>query len=194
MPHCIRRAAAIVKSAAAQGRVVVVVSAMSGVTNRLIQAAHRAEAGEQDSLPALIEELGAPAHHRASKPWSTIRKSARHIAAACRQVLDELDRLLRGTSLLRELTPRALDAISGIGERLSAPLVAGAISRARRAERSRLRHRSDRHRSASRPRRATDGAHPQARRSAPAPDAGKMESSPSSPASSPPRPTACRPL
>jgi aspartate kinase len=44
------------------------------------------------------------------------------------KTLDELDRLLRGTSLLRELTPRALDAISGIGERLSAPLVAAAIT------------------------------------------------------------------
>ena len=45
-------------------------------------------------------------------------------------VLDELARLLQGTALLCELTPRVLDSISGSGERLSAPLVAGALCEA----------------------------------------------------------------
>src|ERR1700724_4496171 len=56
-PECIRRAAAIVHSAAIQHPVVVVVSAMSGVTNRLVQAAHRAEQGEQDFIAQIINEL-----------------------------------------------------------------------------------------------------------------------------------------
>ncbi len=123
---CVRRAAAIVRSAAAHGPVVVVVSAMSGVTNRLIQAAHRAEAGEHDFLPALIDELSRQ-HMGALEALVRDSKKRTEIADVCRKVLSELERLLRGTSLLRELTPRALDAISGIGERLSAPLVAGAI-------------------------------------------------------------------
>src|SRR5260370_27505636 len=54
---CVRRAAAIVQSAAAQGAVVVVVSAMSGVTNRLVQAAHDAEAGAQELFAKLLGEL-----------------------------------------------------------------------------------------------------------------------------------------
>ena len=54
---CIARAAAIVKSAASQGSVVVVVSAMSGVTNRLIDAAHHAEAGEAEFATKLVAEL-----------------------------------------------------------------------------------------------------------------------------------------
>jgi bifunctional aspartokinase / homoserine dehydrogenase 1 len=123
---CVRRAAAIVRSAAAQGPVVVVVSAMNGVTNRLIQAAHRAEEGEQDSFPMLVEELRTQ-HETALEALVGDPQRRTEIAEACRAVLDELDRLLRGTCLLRELTPRALDAISGVGERLSAPLVAGAI-------------------------------------------------------------------
>ena len=36
-------------------------------------------------------------------------------------------RLCEGTALLRELTPRTLDVISSLGERLSGPLVASAI-------------------------------------------------------------------
>jgi len=43
------------------------------------------------------------------------------------QVLAEGRRLCEGTALLRELTPRTLDAISSLGERLSAPLVAAAV-------------------------------------------------------------------
>src|SRR5208283_1569353 len=43
------------------------------------------------------------------------------------EVFAEGRRLCEGTALLRELTPRALDAISSLGERLSAPMVAGAV-------------------------------------------------------------------
>ena len=50
------------------------------------------------------------------------------VAATMERIFNEGCRLCEGTSLLRELTPRALDAISSLGERLSAPLVAGAIS------------------------------------------------------------------
>jgi len=121
---CIRRTAAIVHSAAAKRPVAVVVSAMSGVTNRLIKAAQQAESGEQ-SFATLTAELRT--QHVAALE-ALVRDSQKRvpIAAALEKILDELDRLLRGTSLLRELTPRTLDAISGTGERLSAPLVAGA--------------------------------------------------------------------
>src|SRR5580700_4487057 len=124
---CIRRAAAIVRSVAAQRPVVVVVSAMSGVTNRLVQAAHRAEHGEQDFIRPLADEFRTQ-HINALEALVSEMQSRAKVATACQEVVDELERLLRGTALLRELTPRALDVISGIGERLSAPLVAAAVS------------------------------------------------------------------
>jgi bifunctional aspartokinase / homoserine dehydrogenase 1 len=126
---CIRRVAAIVQSAIAQARVVVVVSAMSGVTNQLIDAAHRAEAGEKDFLPALIEGLREK-HDIALEALVSDPQNRARIAGLIAEVLDELGRLLQGTALLCELTPRVLDAISGGGERLSAPLVAGALCEA----------------------------------------------------------------
>jgi aspartate kinase len=43
------------------------------------------------------------------------------------RIFGEGDRLCRGTALLRELTPRTLDSISSLGERLSAPMVARAL-------------------------------------------------------------------
>ena len=49
------------------------------------------------------------------------------IAAQMKEIFVEGERLCQGTALLRELTPRTLDAISSLGERLSAPMVAGAL-------------------------------------------------------------------
>jgi aspartokinase/homoserine dehydrogenase 1 len=124
---CIRRAAAIIKSSASQRPVVVVVSAMSGVTNRLVQSAHRAEQGEQDFITQLTADLHTQ-HIKTLESLVQANESQAKVAAAVKEVLNELDRLLRGTAMLRELTPRALDVISGIGERLSAPLVAAAVN------------------------------------------------------------------
>lgn len=124
---CIARAAAIVKSAASEGSVVVVVSAMSGVTNRLIDAAHRAEAGEGEYATKVVTELRN--HHK--KALEALVRDAHRFAEVDQSlggVLAELERLLQGTALLRELTPRALDTISGMGERLSTPLLAAALN------------------------------------------------------------------
>src|ERR1700677_2195826 len=54
---CISRVAQILKDASREGPVVAVVSAMSGVTNRLIEAAQRSEAGERDEVSALFASL-----------------------------------------------------------------------------------------------------------------------------------------
>jgi len=124
---CIARSAAIVKSAAAEGSVVVVVSSMSGVTNRLIDAAHRAEAGDAAVTAKLIGELRN--QHR--QPLEALVHDSQKLAEVDKslsEVLAELERLLQGTALLRELTPRALDSISGMGERLSTPLLAAALN------------------------------------------------------------------
>lgn len=124
--ECIGRAAAIVKSAAAEGPVVVVVSAMGGVTNRLIEAAHRAKAGQRDFLAGLVADLRR--QHMAALEALTGEPQRRGDAGEILSgVLEELERLLQGTALLSELTPRTLDAISGIGERLSTPLLAAAV-------------------------------------------------------------------
>src|SRR5246127_579748 len=50
------------------------------------------------------------------------------LAQRMEDILGEATRLCEGTALLRELTPRTLDLVSSLGERLSAPMVAAAIS------------------------------------------------------------------
>jgi aspartate kinase len=123
---CISRTAQIIASSAREGACVAVVSAMSGVTNRLIEAAKRAGNGE-DKVGAETLEALRKQHAEALRALVRDAAAKRAIEATLEDVLGEGRRLYEGTALLRELTPRTLDAISSLGERLSAPLVAGAV-------------------------------------------------------------------
>lgn len=123
---CIARAAKIIADAATKGPCLAVVSAMSGVTNRLIEAAKQAQAGNAEEALAILEALRK--QHESTLNGLIYRENERaRIWPQLEEVLAEGRRLLDGTALLRELTPRTLDAISSLGERLSAPLVAAAV-------------------------------------------------------------------
>jgi aspartate kinase len=90
---------------------VVVVSAHSGVTDQLDQLARAAVVGKADIRPlaarhaTVLQELGLdPAIHT--------------------ELLAELETLLRGIALVRELSARTLDLVHSFGERLSVRTVA----------------------------------------------------------------------
>ena len=123
---CIARVAQIVRDASAEGSVVVVVSAMSGVTNRLVSAATRAESGNRDQVAELFAALRQQ-HQAALEVLIQQNDKRSRLAAAMEDIFREGERLCEGTTLLRELTPRTLDSVSSLGERLSAPMVSGAL-------------------------------------------------------------------
>jgi aspartate kinase len=123
----IARAADLAVRAAANGQpVVVVTSAMSGVTNDLIRAAHQAAQGEW--RPDVRDQLFK--RHKAVADLVAADDPTRHRALiqSLTDSLDRLEKLCFGLSMVHELTPRLLDAISGTGEILAAPLLAGAIA------------------------------------------------------------------
>jgi bifunctional aspartokinase / homoserine dehydrogenase 1 len=124
---CIARVAKIVRDASGRDQIVVVVSAMGGVTNRLIEAAQQSVSGNRDRTTSLLAQL-RDQHQQAMDSLIREPERRRQLAAIFEETFDEGRRLCEGTALLRELTPRALDAISSLGERLSAPLVAGALA------------------------------------------------------------------
>jgi bifunctional aspartokinase / homoserine dehydrogenase 1 len=124
---CIRRSAQIVAKAAKQHSVVTVVSAMSGVTNRLIDAAQHAKRGDRHAGRALIEGLRKQ-HYEALDALVGSPQTNAPVQGRIEEILAEAARLYEGTALLRELTPRTLDAISSLGERLCAPIFAVALS------------------------------------------------------------------
>jgi len=122
----IAQAAELAIASARKGhRVVVVTSAMSGVTNLLIDAATNAARGQwaadvRQQLFARHESVAA----------TLIPDPARRASALAEidKRLDRFEKLCFGLSMVHELTPRLLDAISGTGEMLAAPLVAAAIA------------------------------------------------------------------
>ena len=126
---CIARAAQICAAAARESSVVVVVSAMSGVTNRLIEAATFAEAGESERSSEQLAAIRRQ-HDMALEALIADAATRKKLAQRIEDILGEAARLCEGAALLRELTPRTLDLVSSLGERLSAPMVAAAISAA----------------------------------------------------------------
>src|SRR5262245_61333345 len=123
---CIRRSAQIVATAAKERPVAVVVSAMSGVTNRLIEAANRAKGGDRDAGKTLCESLRKQ-HFEALEALVVDEAGRATVLGRIDEILSEAARLYEGTALLRELTPRTLDAISSLGERLCAPIFAATL-------------------------------------------------------------------
>ena len=124
--ECISRAADIVARAAGDGPVVAVVSAMGGVTNRLMEAAKASALGDMGAAGNLAETLHRQ-HQEAIEILIGDGDKRAQLAAELNEIIDEVTGLCRGTALLRELTPRTLDAISSAGERLSARLLASAL-------------------------------------------------------------------
>ncbi|GAC1671540.1 MAG: aspartate kinase [Candidatus Acidiferrum sp.] len=123
---CIARAAEIIAAASKNHSCIAVVSAMSGVTNRLIDAANRAGDGENGEGASIVDSLRRQ-HETALTTLVRSDAARKSVMQKIDEVLAEGRRLCEGTALLRELTPRTVDAISSLGERLSAPLVAAAL-------------------------------------------------------------------
>lgn len=113
---CMRQVAGIVTRALPRSPLVVL-SAMGKTTNGLFAAAQAAEAGD---LPSALTTLGTlvEAHRRAAADLVPQGLPA-PLDRALTGLFAELEMLLRGVALLRELSPRSMDAIAAFGERLS---------------------------------------------------------------------------
>jgi aspartate kinase len=100
---------------------------MSGVTNKLIEAALKSEAGDHPAAKTIFNEVQGQ-HELPAETLITSAAVLDRLRQATNAVLKEGDDLCRGISLSRELTLGLRDVISSLGERLSAPLVAAALT------------------------------------------------------------------
>ncbi|MGA8427022.1 MAG: aspartate kinase [Candidatus Dormiibacterota bacterium] len=121
----IRRVAEIIEAHAAEVATVVVVSAMEGITDSLLQAAAAASRGESDTWT----ELGEIIRERYIQACDQVVPSAERPAVRAKLDLElaRLKNFCTGFALIQELTPRSLDALSSIGEVMSASLVAATL-------------------------------------------------------------------
>ncbi len=107
----IERVAAIVKARLPR-HPVVGGSARGKTTNKLLEIARAAVAGQRDHALSLLYAL-RDFHLRESGMERTVEDH-----------FQELSELIRGLAILGELTPRSIDAVSSLGERLSSLIVA----------------------------------------------------------------------
>lgn len=123
-----KNVADIVAHHAQRTEAVVVVSAMGGVTDMLIRAASEASQGDREHWKNARRELA----HRHREVADQLLKAGEQAAVLPRlaDAVTNFEDLCSGFSLVREVTPRAMDTLSSLGEVMSANLMA-AILRSR---------------------------------------------------------------
>ncbi len=139
----IRRVAALV-SERAERRPLVVVSALAGVTNQLVEAAALAEAGDESALQALLETI-AERHAAVLRELGFDVTSAPELNAAVELELTKLRDFTQGVLLTGECTPRVHDAILARGEMISHRIVAACVDGGVPVDPRRLMRTDDRH-------------------------------------------------
>lgn len=112
---------------AAWDQVVVVVSAMSGVTDMLFQGARTAAAGDRDTYLQLGQRLREK-HAAALAELVGASAEAQAVRTQIEGLIGEFEVLCHSVNVLGEASPRALDAISGLGEQMSVRLVAATLN------------------------------------------------------------------
>jgi aspartate kinase len=129
-PEAIRRLIEIVRTARARdGRgPVVVVSAMSKVTDGLLAIASTAGAGRPGEALSLTEAL-CERHKSAVRALVSGAAQVPLIAHVAGQ-FDQLADIVRALAILRELSPRTLDVVAAMGELLSSRIVSAALTEA----------------------------------------------------------------
>jgi len=99
----------------------VVFSAMSGVTNLLIDTGKKASAGDITYKEGLL--LLEQKHISTVKSLIDVKVQGR-VVAYIKTLVNELEDLLHGVFLLKELSPRTMDLVVSFGERLSTFIMA----------------------------------------------------------------------
>lgn len=124
---CIRNVVNIISEAATANQVVVVVSAMAGVTNKLVEAGRYAEAGERRSMEAILDGIRKQ-HLTAVNALIAAGARRELLTRRISQLCDHCERLCEEPARMRELALRTRDALWSIGERLNAPILSAALA------------------------------------------------------------------
>lgn len=112
--------------------VIVVVSALGGITDKLIATARMAQKGDNaylTEMEAIVER-----HHNMVNTVISDENGRTVLLGILNELLGELSSIYQGVYLIRDLSPKTLSAIVSYGERLSSHIVATLIEGARRVD------------------------------------------------------------
>ena len=115
--------------------VIVVVSALGGITDKILSAAKMAAIGT-GYFQAELTEINTRHFETVDKLFSGSNQT--EVKSKTLVLLNELERIIQGVSLIGELTPKTLDKIVGFGERLSSLIISEFIPMAQWFDSSKL--------------------------------------------------------
>jgi aspartate kinase len=101
---------------------VVVASAMGKTTNRLLEAAKTAAAGKRQEALDILSGLKEK-HQKEAQTLGLATGQGEEVGDTIYALFKEMSNIIRGLSILGELTPRSMDAIASFGERLSTTIL-----------------------------------------------------------------------
>ena len=107
-----------------QDKIIVVVSALGGVTDLLVGVARKAASG----IKINSELLAIRARHEEIIEELFGTENALKTIDSLKPLFDELEKIVQGVTLIGELTPKTLDKILGFGERLSSLLISNYLN------------------------------------------------------------------
>ncbi len=110
-------------------RMVIVASALSGVTNGLLDSAIRAAAGDTQTANKTAQ-IFLTRHYAIADTLIHDPDLLSRIKSEINRLIFDFMNLCSAISVLGEATPRALDAVASLGERMSVRLIAGAFESA----------------------------------------------------------------
>jgi aspartate kinase len=105
---------------------VVVVSAMSGVTDTLLSAATSAARGDAETFRRVRWDL-SDRHRLAMTKAINYEEARQQLMEEVEALLSDFESLCRSIHVLGELTARGSDAVTSLGERLTARILAAAL-------------------------------------------------------------------
>ena len=109
-----------------KGGAVVVVSAMSGVTDTLLSAATSAAQGDAETFRRARWAL-SDRHRLAMTEALSYEETRQQLMEEVEALLSDFESLCRSIHILGELTARGSDAVASLGERLTARILAAAL-------------------------------------------------------------------
>ena len=122
----IKNVADRVKGSGKGHQVVVVCSAMGNVTDELLALCADASKGMEKPVEERLASI-RETHVAALTAAVSDKGVRREVLGMLNVTLSQLEKLARGSTVLGELTPRSRDAVLACGERLSNPIVMGAL-------------------------------------------------------------------
>jgi aspartokinase/homoserine dehydrogenase 1 len=106
-------------------QIVVVVSAMGGITDKLIKAATLAAEGNEQYASGVDDIIQI--HQDTISDLFSEEKKRQEVLNFIAPEFDELKSINKGVFLIRELSRKSLESISGIGERLSSKIISAFV-------------------------------------------------------------------